>query len=161
MIKSDLPAMCQVSSDASGTEVAGGAIASFSATPVVRADFILGGETEHAQVMGFARHPQWRILSAPWKGPESDAAGVLIRGWDADGRLVLSVGCVGGCPIPAQPSLPAVQPTVGVPVPAASSAPPTPAPTAIGDTRIAVLPGVQAWTTTTACAWGTGAAASA
>lgn len=146
-VKSDLPGLCWVTGAAVGAAVQGGAIASLSDVPVVRADFILGGETQHAQVTGFAQHPRWRLLTAPWHGPESDEANVLIRGWDSAGKLVFSVGCVGGCPVPAQASAPALQPTVGIPVPAASSAPPTPVPTAVADGRVSVLPGVQAWTT--------------
>jgi hypothetical protein len=130
-----------------GSESLGsGLVGSISTVPVARADFILGDKTVHAQVVGFARYPQWRTLTAPWDGPESDAGNILIRGWDASGKLILSVGCVGGCPIPTEPAQAPQPPDPGVQ--AATSAPPTPAPTALADSRISVLPGVQAWPTT-------------
>jgi hypothetical protein len=121
MVKDDLPSPCLVTAAAVGVQVRGGAIASFSDVPVARADFTLGNETEHAQVTGFALHPRWRLLTARWHGAESDAANVLIRGWDADGKLVLSIGCGERCPTAASASEPATAPRATAVVPAATS----------------------------------------
>jgi hypothetical protein len=142
-VQSDLPSGCIVSGTAGYfVQVVNGVIGSFTEEPVARADFILGKRVVHAQVVGFARHPQWRTLTARWDGPDS---GVLIRGWDASGKLILSQGCTGGCPIPAEPSQPVV---AGPPAPAASSAPPTPPtpdPTAVPDGNVSVIDGVEAY----------------
>ena len=96
----------------------------------------------HAQVVGFAKYPDWRTLTAPWEGPETDGVDVLIRGWDASGKLILSEGCVGGCPVPIEPTQAAI---TGNPAPAASSAPPTSVPTALPDGNVAVIEGVEAY----------------
>jgi hypothetical protein len=122
-----------------GPSVGGGVIGAISVVPVARADFILGSHVVHAQVVGFAKYPNWRTLTAKWDGPED---GVLIRGWDASGKLILSEGCAGGCPIPAEPSQPAV---AAARAPAASSAPPTPVPTAVPDGNVSVIDGVEAY----------------
>ena len=112
-----------------------GVIGSHRQVPVARADFVLGAHVAHAQVVGFAKYPNYRILTAAWDGPDTD---VMLRGWDASGRLILDVGCPGGCPIIAQPL------ASGVPTPAPSSARPLPVNTAVPDGRDFVVAGVEA-----------------
>ncbi|BEP15676.1 hypothetical protein acdb102_39870 [Acidothermaceae bacterium B102] len=129
------------SGSGTGMSIGDGVIGSISVVPVARADFISGSHVVHAQVVGFAKYPNWRTLTAAWDGP---VEGVLLRGWDVSGRLVLSVGCPGGCPISAQPSQP---PVTEVPAPAASSARPAPVITAVPDGRDVVVDGVEAWPT--------------
>ena len=145
-VQSDLPSGCTESGVSGfGYEVVNGVIGSLINVPVARADFILGSHVAHAQVVGFARHPQWRTMTARWDGPDS---GVLVRGWDASGKLILSEGCVGGCQIPARPSRPAVAGTFSPAAPTAPaglSATPTPVPTAVPDGNVAVIDGVEAY----------------
>jgi hypothetical protein len=85
-----------------------------------------------------AKYPNYRILTAAWDGPDTD---VMLRGWDTSGRLILDVGCPGGCPIIAQPL------ASGVPAPAPSSLRPLPVSTAVPDGRDFVVAGVAAWPT--------------
>ncbi len=67
--------------------------------PVIRAEFIIGGtRVVPAQVVGFAHNPQWRILTADLKVPDSQASNVEVLGWDAAGSRVLVLGdCSADC----------------------------------------------------------------
>ena len=42
-----------------------------------------------ATVLGFASHPQWRVVAANLKLPDSAGKPVRLKGWDAAGRLVV------------------------------------------------------------------------
>jgi hypothetical protein len=123
-----LPGSCLVQGadvGSPGLSVGGGVIAAETVEPVVRADFIEGSTVVHAQVAGLRQFPGWRTLTAAWPLPSTATDNILVRGWDAKGKLILSVGCPGGCPAPVLPSQPAVapEPQDTSPVPAASSAP--------------------------------------
>lgn len=108
----DVGGWCRVDSpeETDSFSMGGGALFAVVAEPVVRADFYDGTAVVHAQVVGFALHPQWRTVSAisPWPAEDVQTNKIYLRGWDAEGKLVLSVGCLGGCPaVPQQQPDPA------------------------------------------------------
>ena len=139
-----------------GISVGHGVIGSIAVEPVVRADFVLANHVVHAQVVGFAKYPRWRTLTARWTGPDSDAGDVLIRGWDASGKQILSVNCLGGCAVPAKKPTMAAQTPSASPAPLAQPARPQPSTLSLSGAAVAVLPGVEAWTTKSGICVGAG-----
>ena len=58
--------------------------------PVDRAEFLVGSTPVPATVLGFSGHPQWRVAAANLKLPDSTGKPVSLRGWDANGALIVA-----------------------------------------------------------------------
>jgi hypothetical protein len=120
---SDIGGWCHTDSPEEGDTftIGGGTTFGVVVEPIVRAELSDGQRTVTAVVVGFAAHPQWRTFSALTTWSTSDMNNVGLRGWDAAGKLVVQVGCPGGCPaVPQQ-----VPDPLNARVPAAKSAVPS------------------------------------
>ena len=125
-----------------GMSLGDGVIGSISVVPVVRAEFVVDAKVIPAQVVGFAKYPQWRTLTAPIAPADELAATVVIHGWDASGAQVLDV-CTGeACPAQPQTTQPVLPPNpADAHVPAAAPAVPIGGPVAVlPDMRVGSSP---------------------
>ncbi len=57
--------------------------------PLAHAESLVGTTVVPATVLGFASHPQWRLVAANLEIPGAAGEPVGRKGWDADGTLVL------------------------------------------------------------------------